>query len=351
MRLVVSLCLALSLASGCDPASPDRTPEDVAPRGDRVLSIDIVNAEGEDYGAALATAQELGSETVFISLNWDRLEPQPGVYDFTFPDIIESFYPHQGIGVGMMIGPVDTNNDVRPADLQGLPFDHPDVIARYIALLDTVLSRVPTTDLTTLALGNEVDAYLPNQAAWTAYQTLYEAGAARVRALRPEVTVGVKVTFGGLTGGTASRAAQLNTTSDAILTTYYPLEDDFTMRPPDVVSRDFAELVRRYPDRPIEVLEAGYPASPTCDSSDEKQADFVTELFTAWDAQKDHIAVVSYSFLTDFSPAEVDQFETYYGLSDPAFLAYLGTLGLRRHDGSHRPAYDRFESEASARGW
>ena len=123
------------------------------------------------------------------------------------------------------------------------------------------------------------------------------------------------------------------------------------MRPPSVVSGDFAELVRRYPDRPIEVLEAGYPASPTCDSSDEKQAEFVTELFKAWDAQKDHISVVSYSFLTDFSPSEVDVFETYYGISNPAFLAYLGTLGLRRHDGSHRPAYDRFEAEASARGW
>ncbi|MEO0556857.1 MAG: hypothetical protein AAF170_01605 [Bacteroidota bacterium] len=351
MRLTLSLCIALLLTSGCDPATTEESPEDVVPRGDRVLSIDIVNANGEDYGAALATAQALGSETVFISLTWERLEPQPGVYDFTFPDIIETFYPSREIGVGMMIGPVDTNNDVRPADLRDLPFDHPDVIARYQTLIDTVLSRVPTTELTTIALGNEVDAWLSDPTMWTAYQALYEAGAAHVRALRPEVTVGVKVTFGGLTGGNASRAAQLNTTSDAILTTYYPLEDDFTMHPPSVVSSDFAELVRRYPDRPIEVLEAGYPASPTCDSSDEQQAEFVTELFKAWDVQKDHISVVSYSFLTDFSPAEVDEFETYYGLSDPAFLAYLGTLGLRRNDGSHRPAYDRFAAEASARGW
>jgi len=342
--------LAALLIAACDPAQPDPDP-DVVPRGDRVLSIDIVNAQGEDYGAALATAQQLGSETVFISLNWDRLEPQPGVYDVTFPDIVESYYPSRGIGVGLMIGPVDTNNDVRPADLRSLPFDHPDVIARYTTLIDTVLSRVPTTELTTIALGNEVDAYLPNQAAWTAYQTLFEAGATRVRALRPEVTVGVKVTFSGLTGGSAGQATALNTTSDAILTTYYPLKDDFTVRPPTVVVNDFAELVRRYPDRPIEVLEAGYPASPTCDSSNDKQAEFVTELFKAWDAQNDHISVVSYSFLTDFSPAEVDEFETYYGLSNPAFLAYLGTLGLRSHTGTHRPAYDRFETEASARGW
>ena len=339
------------LLAACDPVEMEIDTEAVVPRGDRTLSIDIVEAEGEDYGVALTTARRLGSETVFISLTWDRLEPQPGEYDFTYPDIIETYYPTQGIGVGLMLGPVDTNNDVRPKDLRDLPFDHPDVISRYTALIDTVLSRVPTTELTTIALGNEVDAYLTGDDMWGDYQTLYEAGAARVRALRPDVTVGVKVTFGGLTGTHAARASRLNATSDAILTTYYPLKPDFTVRSPTVVGSDFAELVRRYPDRPIEVLEAGYPASSTCDSSEEKQAEFVRQLFNAWDAQHEHIAVVSYSFLTDFSPAQVSELETYYGLSDPAFLAYLSTLGLRRHDGSHRAAYGVFNTEASARGW
>lgn len=351
MRVLLSLCTALHCLVGCDPAAPDMTPDTEISKGDRVLSIDIVEAAGEDYGDALAVAEELGAQDVVISLSWSHLEPEPGVYDFTYPDIIEAFYPSQGLPVGLMIGPIDTNNDVRPSDLRALAFDHPTVVARYQTLIDTVLSRVPSVELTTLALGNEVDALLDDAASWEAYRVLYEAGAARVRALRPEATVGVKVTFGGLTGSTAALAAELNTTSDAILTTYYPLDPDFTVRDPDVVAQDFAELVRRYPTTPLEILEVGYPASPTCDSSDETQAQFVTELFAAWDTYADHITRMSYSFLTDFSPDSVDELETYYGISDPAFLAYLSSLGLRRHDGSHRPAYARFKAEAEARGW
>lgn len=83
-------------------------------RGELTLSIDIVEAEGEDYGVALEAARDLGSQTVLISLNWECLEPQPGVYDFSSPDIIETFYPTTDICVGLMLGPVNTNNYVSP---------------------------------------------------------------------------------------------------------------------------------------------------------------------------------------------------------------------------------------------
>ena len=46
-----------------------------------------------------------------------------------------------------------------------------------------------------------------------------------------------------------------------------------------------------------------------------------------------------------------NEVETSYGLSDPAFLAYLGTLGLRTADGRDKAAYAVSEAEAEARGW
>jgi hypothetical protein len=206
-------------------------------------------------------------------------------------------------------------------------------------------------DLTFLAIGNEVDALLDDEAAWEAYGVFYRAAAERVRALRPDVDIGVKVTSDGLTGGTQALAQALNADSDLILTTYYPLEDDFTVRSPSVVGADFDAIAEAYSGRPVYVAEAGYPASPLCGSSDEMQAAFVRALFEVWDEHADQFRGISYAFLTDFSPAAVDQFETYYGLSDERFSGFLGSLGLRSHDLGERPALAAYREEAAARGW
>jgi len=47
----------------------------------------------------------------------------------------------------------------------------------------------------------------------------------------------------------------------------------------------------------------------------------------------------------------LDTFEQCYGLSDPGFLEYLATLGLKSHEGQAKPAWTALVSEAAARGW
>ncbi|MEM1043433.1 MAG: hypothetical protein AAGI91_12490 [Bacteroidota bacterium] len=349
-QILLLACLALA---ACDTAATDPPPGDEAPvpRGSRVLTIQIVEAEVESYDEALSVAEDLGAEAVTLSLTWQRLEPEPGTFDLSLLDVAESYFPAAGLKLDLMIGPVDTNNDVRPSDLQDLPFDHPEVIGRFEALLDAALPRIPSVELTFLALGNEVDALLADADAWAAYTVLYEAAAERARALRPGTDLGVKVTSDGLTGGTRALAQRLNAGSDVVLTTYYPLADDFTVRPPTVVRADFDAIAAAYPDRPVYLAEAGYPASPQCESSDAMQAAFVRELFRAWDDHADQFRGISYSFLTDFSPASVGEFEVYYGISDERFLGFLGSLGLRSYDRSERPAFAVFRDEAAARGW
>lgn len=349
-RLFVFL-IACSFAA-CDTSiTPPPSAEDPVPRGERVLAMHIVEGEGESYDAALDAAESLGVEAVTLSLTWRTLEPQPGTFDLTLLDIAESYFPPTGLKLDLMIGPIDTNNDARPDDLQGLPFDDPEVIGRFEALLDAALSRIPSVDLTFLAIGNEVDAFLTDAAAWEAYGVFYRAAAEHARTLLPGVDIGVKVTSDGLTGEARALAQALNADSDLILTTYYPLADDFIVRPPSVVGADFDAIAEAYPGRPVYVAEAGYPASPLCDSSDEMQAAFVRALFKAWDGHADQFEGIAYSFLTDFSPAAVDEFETYYGLSDERFAGFLGSLGLRSHDLAERPALATYREEAAARGW
>jgi hypothetical protein len=119
-----------------------------------------------------------------------------------------------------------------------------------------------------------------------------------------------------------------------ILVTYYPLKDDFTVRNPEIVNEDFRTITTQYPDRQIIFHETGYPSGAKCNSTEEKQADFIRNVFAAWDAHANQIDLIIFTWLTDVPPQSVREMEIYYGLSDPAFLEYLGTLGLRTYSGS-----------------
>lgn len=133
--------------------------------------------------------------------------------------------------------------------------------------------------------------------------------------------------------------------------TYYPLNNDFTVKNPEVVHEDFAKLVVLFPDKPIYVLEAGYPSSTLLGSSEAKQADFVREIFIAWDTQAEHIKLLDFLWLHDISPASVEELGDYYGFHDEKFLAFLATLGLRTFDGEDKEAFKVLRLETKKRGW
>ncbi len=50
--------------------------------------------------------------------------------------------------------------------------------------------------------------------------------------------------------------------SDEVMTTYYPLNGDFTVKDPDVILDDFQTLVDLFPGKEILMTEIGYPIQP-----------------------------------------------------------------------------------------
>jgi len=340
-------------ASELTPSAIEPPP---APRGERLLGIDVTQAEDGDYDAAMDIVQSVGAEVVSLSLFWDDIETQPGEYAPTpnWLEIANAYYPARDVKLSLVISVIDTNNKRLPADLADAPFDDPAVIGRFKGLLDYVFSQIPDLEITSLAIGNEIDGYLgADPSLWRQYQTFYEAASAHARAMRPDLPVGTKATFAGLTGYARERLQELNRSSDVIMVTYYPLNDDFTVKDPSVVAADFEALIAVYPDRPIYVLEAGYPSSADCGSSEPKQAAFVRQLFRAWDAHASQIQLLFFTWLTDLPHSSVGDLTDYYAVSDNRFAEFLRTLGLRTYSGSgsDKQALRALEAEAKARGW
>jgi hypothetical protein len=357
---LLAIVILLSSALACDGSEERPTPvvvqQPVVPRGDRVLGIDVIEAEDGDYDAAMDIVQSVGAEVVSLSVFWDEIETEPMEYrpDPNWLEIANTYYSSRGVQVSLVISVIDTVNKRVPNDLANTPFDDPAMIERFRGLLDYVFSQIPDLELTSLAIGNEIDGYLGTDTdLWLQYQEFFEATSAYARTLHPGLLIGSKAMLSGLTGYAREELQALNQFSDVIMVTYYPLNDDFTVRDPSVVETDLAEVVAEYEGRPIFVLEAGYPSSSASGSSEEQQADFVSELFRAWDAHASQIPVLFVTWLTDLPQSSVNDLSDYYSLTDHRFAEYLRTLGLRTYPGSGRDkaAFLVLKAEAEARGW
>ena len=327
---------------------------DALPKADRILAINVTDPADGDYDAAISTAMEAGAEAVSLSLFWDDIEIAPGEYNPNpnFLEIANIYYPTRNIALDLVITPIDTNQNRVPDDLKDLPFDNPEVIARFNKMLDYAFTQIPNLDLISLSIGNEIDASLgTNAQKWAEFTAFYVATSAHARTLHPNLVVGTKGMFDGVAGDSANYFQEINAHSDAVFVTYYPLNGDFTVREPNTVHEDFEKLVNLYPEKEIYLLELGYPSSEVCDSSERKQAQFITETFQAWDTHAAQIKVINFAWLYDVSPETVDGYEDYYGFSNRGFAAYLGSLGFLNYDGSEKSAYGRLKSEAEVRGW
>lgn len=323
------------------------------PKGARVLGIHVQPPQDNNYDAAIAQAELFGTSSVPFFATWKSIETAPGVYDGALLDTVNAYYPPKGLKNSITIAPINTNVVEVPADLAGTAWDDPALIARFNAMQTFLFSRIPAVTLTAYCIGNEVDATLSTAPAVAAYKTFYEAARAHARALRPGLAVGCTVMLSGLIGPSKALYQSLNASSDLIALTYYPMNADFTVKPPSQVPLDVDAALAAYPLQPLFIKEIGYPSSAICNSSEELQRQFVVEVFKVWDAHADRIPLLYFFLLSEWSQAQVDQLALYYGAATPAFKEFLKTLGLRSYAGAgaDKPAFVQLVAEALARGW
>ena len=320
-------------------------------KGRRLIGHGITQGANE-FGAAFALARDAGLEFIELPLAWDSVETAPGRYNGNIFAIANAFFPARDVKVFLTVNPIDTNNLRMPADLKNKDFDDPEVIERYRRLLDYVFDQVGQLDLIGFGIGNEIDAYLANhKSRWKQYRKFYEAGRQHVKHRRPELNVGTKAMMYGHIFNHTAELQEMNRNSDLIMVTYYPLRDGFRVHPPSVVHDHFRRLAAIYEGRPISMLEAGYPSSSYLGSSEDRQVEFIRELFAAWDHHRDQILHMNFMWLHDVSDAKLEEFEEYYRISTKAFIEFLATLGLRTYDGRGKPAFNELKHQVQSRSW
>jgi hypothetical protein len=358
--LLVPVVVLIMAGLGCGSGGSDGG-YDPAPRGDRVLGLDVSQAETTDYSAALTIAVDAGVQEVDLSLDWKETQEDTA---YSVVDIADLYYPATPVSVTLILRPINTNSTTLPTGVTE-PFDQAATINAFNAFVDAIHTRVPQLraagKITAIMVGNEIDIYLGTDSVkWAAYEDFFIAVRTHILGLNwgGTVTVSPIGTFSGITDPAKDAFLQsIFAAGDRVPVTYYPMEPDFLFRDPSTVFGDFQAVVDLYPGRTIEFVECGYASDTVCGGSEARQAAFVRNVFKAWDTYRDVIAKVDFTWETDVAEATADQWVIDYGMSASPYAArfkdYLWTLGLRTYPGSgtDKPAFTALKEEAAARGW
>lgn len=308
----------------------------------QTLGIAITESSVGDYDTDVNKALQMGATATSLSLFWDEAM-QGGTYMATpdWPAIANSYYPDKNISLVLSLSVIDTVADRRPAALRALPFDDPRVITAFTAFAAEVLSRMEDTDIKAILIGNEVDGYLQSRQDWQAFAAFFKAAKAAVHMIRPAAVIGFSTQWSGFQDRNRAQALAANVPADAIFINYYPLDSGFRVLAPDDISNQLQAMVAMANGKPVFLTETGYP-SGGCGSSEALQTQYFQELMQAAHTLHRQIPLIMINWLHDIPDSAVDGYKQYYGVANPCFLRYLGTLGLRSYNGENKPAFTWF---------
>ncbi|MBI5706557.1 MAG: hypothetical protein HZC36_06160 [Armatimonadetes bacterium] len=318
----------------------------VAPFSTRIgLALSVPDGAGEEeFMAAIRQQIRLGLDGAAPSLKWDENEEQNGKPLNDSLGVLK-LMGQEGL---LTINTLDTIKRRLPKDLMDKSWDDPVLTERWEKFLAEITPKLGKRVLW-VSLGNEVDGYLNSRPGEVAgYKRFLARGRAIIRKIRPDIGVGVTVMCLE-SQKSPNLASLLQENTDVCIFTYYPSGAGPTANNPSIWASQFDFMLGIAGNRPLLLQEIGYPASEKAGSSPEKQAEFIGEVFRQLDRHTARIPLAAFFMQSDFPASLMHVLESYYGISDPGFLAFLGSLGLKDAKGQPRPAWKVFEEAVRKR--
>ena len=298
-----------------------------------------VGPSSQDYSEALKDSAEAGSQIFEIPQQWREYELAENRQLLA---MLNRLVPSQSLKAVLTLNPLDTSHNQIPDSLRELPYDAPEMIESFTKFVDSTFERLPDVEILSVAVGNEVDILLGDgEEDWASYTRFFEQARLHIRKTRPQLPVGVKITYNGL-HKYPERSRRLIEKSDLVMLTYYPIDAD-RVRPVEAVSSDLKWLCENFPKKRIQLNELGYPSSAALGSSEQIQADFTKQALEAWDGLP-QIELMNFVWLNEMTPTTVKQLKSEFAENAP-IVNFLSTLGLRDHHGKPKPAFLRLVAE------
>jgi len=344
---MLAAILSLALLAGTPRASH---PASQAVRSSAALGLAVnlpETASDADRRKALEEARRSGVTLFALEVSWSAAEPRPRQYDVSEVTRTARLLRQSGATLHLDLPLVKGRARDLPSDLAATAFDDPKLSVRLGRLLDALGPAL--LDFSTLSLGNEADSYFADKPEeLRAYRRLFDGAVEFLEKKTPRLAVGVTTA-----APTESRAplvaAALHQKSPVLFYVYSPFfaDDPFVHRPPAALERDWKAILRSAAGRPVAFTEVSFSSALENASSPEKQAEFVGRLrrFLAA-ADGSRLLFARYVSWRDVGPSSPS--ETQASPDAPRRGAFFANRGLRKSDGSPKPAWREWMRNAAA---
>jgi hypothetical protein len=325
-------------AAGAPPATaPVSRPRAPAALGLAVNMPDF--APVAERQKALEEVRAAGVSLFALEVQWPAAEPRPRRYDVEAVTRTARVMRQSGAVLHLDLPLVNGRLRQVPSDLASVPFDDPRLSIRLGRLLDALGPAL--ADFSTLSLGNEADSYFSDKPEeLRAYLALFRGAVEFLRKKAPRLLVGV-ATAAPMDSRFPLVADAIHQKSPVLFYLYAPFRPDspFTHRPPAVIDRDWAAVLKAAAGRPVAFTEVSYSSARENGSSPETQADFVRRMKKILDrTDPAQLLFARYVPWRDPPPPTVALGTP----PDPLIArraAFLANRGLQKSDGRPKPAW------------
>ncbi|MBI1333434.1 MAG: hypothetical protein GC165_11215 [Armatimonadetes bacterium] len=296
---------------------------------------------------ALRDEIRLEVQGAYVSVKWSDLENDQPFNAKAMQDALGMAKFIGGDSIVVCIKAVDTSVKSVPIAYATRKFDDPEVVKHWEDMLQQVIPLLPK-QTKAIALGNEVDVYFHNHPdELPSFMELVKTTRAFLKGAGVKAPIGMITSFDGLQRH-PDLVKQIQSGFDVTMMTYYPLDQTFQVLPMEDVGRHFDSMLAVAGSKPLFLTEVGCPAGESNKSSEDLQAQFVAKVFDQLKQRGSKISFANYFMQGDYPNQMLDMFEQYYQFKDDNFRSYLGTLGLRKSDGTPRKAYAEFKRQMRA---
>lgn len=278
-------------------------------------------------------AHHLGCEIEHRQYNWNEIEREKNVYSWNALDQWYNTCLKHDIIPSLAVCPVNSNSTRRnlPKDLEGRPFDDPDVILRLKTFTEELFRRYPR--IAYVSFGNEINYYLRGRPEdYDPYRTMCLSLYTYTRENYPHVKCLVIFGFTGMERKEEEMIREFLPACDLVgISTYHAAVNVESNTPPHLSE----EEMRRTLEYCITLCHGKRAAIvETCAFSYPDpgyQAEYVHVFFETVREFGNEIEFACWFSLYDWYPGTL-------GMLDP-FLEQFSTAGLLTPDGLAKPSY------------
>lgn len=299
---------------------------------------DVRDWTAESIEKSYETAHDSGASMATTYVEWGNVERREGEYDWDDTDLALAMARKNGLRPVVIIKMVSTNHvGILPADVNYTSFSDPAFRARFRKFVSTFLDRHPDTAY--LWVGNEIDDYFYNhRGELDGYEGLYLQVCEDVRKNHSGVKVGTISTYhDAKKNGALDIIEKVGAHGDVIGFSLYP---QMLNKQPSDTEAIFGEIyaISGRTGRNFSITETAW-SSEGFGGSEEAQAEYVGQVFGAYDRASGRAEYLGLFILYDLSDETSRRIGEEYGISDQNFVKWQATLGLRRNDGTPKKAW------------